>query len=496
MKKKIETTTSIKKNVFLSTIYQVLVLFIPLITAPYVSRVLGAEKIGIYSYTNSIQLYFTMVAALGTASYGTREIARARKSRTRRTKLFWEIELLTVFTSLACLSVWGLLIAFSRDYRIYYLILTLNIFDTMLDISWFYAGIEQFKYTIVRNSLIKILGTIAIFLFIKTPNDLAKYILIMSLTSLFGTISMWLYLPKFIKKMSFKNLRIFSHFKETFMYFIPKIATSIYTVLDKTLIGLITNNASENGYYEQATKIINIMKALAFTSLNSVLGSRISYLFAEKKYDEIHTKIEQSISYILFFGFGIMFGLIGVSELFIPSFFGDGYSKVITILRLMSPLVLIIGISNSLGSLYYNPAGLRTTSTKFIITGSVVNLILNLILIPKFWSYGACVATIIAEGTISTLYLLNCKGYLTFKKIAKLGWKKLIAGVVMLLVIFMTSNLITVMRRTLVIVCEFIFGSLTYIGILAILKDDSIQFVFNEMKKIFSKKGKEKLENG
>jgi len=278
-------TTSVKKNIILNTLYQILTLCIPFITTPYISRVLGANEIGIYSYTNSIQLYFSMFAALGTFTYGTREIARVRRSRTRRSKLFWEIELLTVFTSCICLAIWGILIAFSGKFKIYYLILTLNLINTMLDISWFYAGLEEFKYTIFQNSIFKILGAVLLFICIKTSNDLWLYILIMSLTSLLGTMTMWVYLPKFLKKTKIKNLKIFSHLKETFIYFIPTIATSIYTVLDKTLIGLITNDIKENGYYEQASKIINMIKVLTFTSLNTVLGSRNAYLFAKENYD-------------------------------------------------------------------------------------------------------------------------------------------------------------------------------------------------------------------
>ena len=398
--------------------------------------------------------------------------------------MFWEIELLTVFTSIICILIWGILIAFSRDFKIYFLILTINIINTMFDISWFYAGLEQFKYTIIQNSIFKILGAILIFTFVKQQSDLWLYFLITCSTSLMGTLTMWAYLHKFIQKIEFKKLNIFSHFKKTLVYFIPTIATSIYTVLDKTLIGLITNNITENGYYEQATKIINTLKALTFTSLNNVLESRISYLFIKKKYDEIHKKINQSINFIFFLGFGIMFGIIGISNLFVPIFFGEGYNKVILIMQLMSPLILIIGISTCLGSQYYNPAGLRKKSTKYIIIGSVINLILNLILIPKFLSIGACIATIIAEIIITILYVSNCNGFLTFKTILKVSWKKIISGVIMLGIITLISlfnfnNLVLLMIK----VC---IGFISYVVLLSVLKDESIKYIFN----FFNKKQK------
>ena len=191
--------------------------------------------------------------------------------------------------------------------------------------------------------------------------------------------------------------RFRNHFHETLIYFIPSVATSVYTVLDRTLIGTITNNRAENGFYHYTMQIINIMKALTFSSLNMVLGSRIAYLFAEEKYDEIKERIRDSINYILFMGIGICFGLIGVSGRFVPLYLGPGYDRVVTMLVLMSPIVVIIGVSNCLGSQYYTPSGNRKLSAKFIIIGAIVNLTLNLILIPRFWGYGAIVASLIAE---------------------------------------------------------------------------------------------------
>ena len=411
---------------------------------------------------------------------GCREIARYRDSKEKRSKLFWEIELLTVFTSIICIGIWGILIAFSKEFKIYFLILILNLINTMFDISWFYAGLEQFKYTIIQNSIFKVLGAVLIFVFIKQKSDLWLYFLIISSTSLMGTITMWAYLKKFIQKIEFKTLNIFSHFKKTLVYFIPTIATSIYTVLDKTLIGLVTNDVKENGYYEQASKIMNTAKALTYTSLNNVLESRISYLFIKKKYEEIRNRINQSMNYILFFGFGFIFGIIGVAKLFVPIFFGHGYEKVILILQLLSPLIIIIGISTCLGSQYYNPAGLRKKSTKFIIIGSVINLILNLILIPKFLSLGACIATIIAETIISILYLSNSNGFLTFKTVIKFSWRKLLAGIIMLCVIILISLLN--INNYIVLILEVGIGFITYITVLSILKDESIKYVLRFVK--------------
>lgn len=479
---------SLKKNFILSTMYQLLTIIAPIITAPYISRVLGSAGVGIYSFTYSIETYFSMFAALGTVSYGAREIARNRNDRDKYSKLFWEIEGLTIFTTIICMIGWGVVIMMNNEYRIYYIILTIFLLSTMFDISWFYTGMEQFKYTVTQNAIFKILGIVALFVFVKTKEDVAIYTAVMALTTFLGHLGMWIYLPKFIKKVPLKSINIWPHFKETLIYFIPTIATSIYTVLDKTLIGAITHDDNENGYYEQATKIMHIAKSLTFTSLNSVLGSRISYLYAEKKYDEIKNRISFSLDYILFMGIGICFGLIGVAKCFVPVFFGPGYDEVIFLLQLLSPVVIIIGISNCLGSQYYNPAGLRLKSAKYIIAGSVTNLIFNIIFIPMYKSDGAVIATLIAESVITILYMCNCGDVASWKLLFGKLYKKLIAGVAMLaVVLLMTVNL---PFKVIYLLLEIAAGGLVYLILLIAFKDSFvISFWNNYIKKKVKRHG-------
>lgn len=463
------TQPSLKKNIAISTLYQILLVILPMITAPYIARVLGPDQSGVYDFTNSIQTYFAMFAALGTASYGAREIARVRNDEKQRSVLFWEIELMTVMTSAACILVWFVFILFAKQYKVIYLVLTMGLFSTMFDISWFFAGMEQFTYTVSKNAVCKLAGVILMFLFVKRPEDLLLYIIIITASTMLGNLSMWLYIPRFITKVDFKRLRFRNHFHETLIYFIPSVATSVYTVLDRTLIGTITNNRAENGFYHYTMQIINIMKALTFSSLNMVLGSRIAYLFAEEKYDEIKERIRDSINYILFMGIGICFGLIGVSGRFVPLYLGPGYDRVVTMLVLMSPIVVIIGVSNCLGSQYYTPSGNRKLSAKFIIIGAIVNLTLNLILIPRFWGYGAIVASLIAETVITVLYFRHCNGYLTAGTLFREGWKKLVAGVLMLAVIRILDRFIA--SDIIALCAEVMAGFAVYCALIVLLRD-------------------------
>ena len=254
------SNSSLKCNFAYSMMFQIFTMITPFVTAPYVSRVLGPDGIGIQSYTGSIQSYFLLFAALGTASYGNREISQARDNKEAYSKKFYEIELITVLTCIVCLLAWIGLIFFDKKNQIYYIAMIPYIFGAMFDISWFYNGLENFKTTVTCNMLFKTIGIVAIFMFVKDENDLVLYILIMAITTMLANLSMWIYLPRYVCKITFKALMLKDHFKQTLMYFIPTIATSIYTVLDKTLIGVITQNDAQNGYYEQATKIINQLK--------------------------------------------------------------------------------------------------------------------------------------------------------------------------------------------------------------------------------------------
>lgn len=478
---------SVKRNYIYSLLYQILTMITPFITAPYVSRVLGADGVGIYSYTSSYMTYFTLVAALGTASYGMREIAQCRNNQQEYSKKFWEIELLTVFTTFTCLVAWIVLVLFSTTNKIYFIALIPQLIATMFDISWFYTGHERIGYTVFWNAICKIVGVICIFVFINDKSDVVLYIFLNAFILMLGNISMWVFLPRMLVRVNPKEFRFRRHLYETLIYFIPTIATTVYTVLDKTLIGTITQDNYQNGYYEQATKIINMAKTAVFVSVNTVMAARISYLFAENKIDEIKARIEKSIDFILLLGFAATFGIIAVAQDFVPVFFGDGYGPVVNLLYWMSPLILIIGVSNCLGSQYYTPAGLRKLSSKFIIMGAVVNLIMNLILIPKLEATGAVIGSIIAEFTISVMYFKNCSGYLKVSQVFKCSYKRLIAGIIMIVVVKFVSQL--QLSSLLLLLCEVIVGAIVYFVTLYIMKDSMLKDAFLMVKEKVSKNG-------
>lgn len=463
---------SVQLNVLLSTLYQILTMITPLITAPYTARVLGASGVGINSYTSSIQTYFLLLAAFGTYVYGSREIARNRDDVHRRSQIFWEIEILTIFTTLICLVGWLVVILAGGDNQVYYIIKTFNLLAVLFEISWFFAGIERFDFTVFINSAIKIISVICVFLFVKTQDHLPRFVAIFSISTFLGNLSMWLFLPKYVKKPVWKELKPWRHFKQTAIYFVPTIATSIYTVLDKTLIGVITKNNAENGFYEQATKIINMAKSVAFVALNNVLTSRMSYLYAQKDFEQIRRRTDESMGYISFMCVGIAFGIIAVAPDFVWAFFGKGYTEVITLLRIFSPIIIVIGISNCIASHYYTPAGRFKQISMFLIVGAVVNLVLNCIMIPFWGSTGAAIASVIAETVICILHVAYSQKQFTVIYIWKHFWKKLIAAVVMTAAIVPMAHLFD--RSIITVLCQVAVGVCVYCIVLILLRDSFV----------------------
>lgn len=461
---------SIKKNFMYSTAYQILMIIIPLFTGPYLARVLGADKLGIQSYTASVQSYFLNFAALGTQTYGAREISRHRDDNAAYSKLFWEIELVSVITSTISLLGWFILICCSSDNRIYYIAMIPNLIGSLLNITWLFNGLEKFKLTVMRNAIFQLAGVLLMFVLVRSKEDLLAYVLILSISNLLSNMSLWIYVPQLIKRVKINELKLFVHFRQTLLYFIPTIATSIYNMLDKTLIGLITEDSYQNGYYDQAEKIIKLAKTVSFTSLNSVVGVRISYLFENNKIEEIHNRINYSLNFILFMCIGSGFGIAAIAKDFVPLFYGPGYDPVVVMLYILCPIIVIIGMSHCMGSHYYTPSGRRAQSTKYLISGSVLNFCTNMVLIPKFGANGAAVASVMAELLITILYVKNCNGFATFGQIFRLGFKKIIAGIVMLFIVTLISRC-CLLRGWLLIICEVAIGATSYILTLLLLRD-------------------------
>ena len=472
---------SVIKNYIYNLSYQILILIVPLITTPYLSRVLGAENIGIYSYTLSVTTYFILFGSLGVAMYGQREIAYLQDNRKDRSKAFIEILIMRFITLGVFFIIFHFTIVLNGNYKMYYRILMLEFFANSIDISWFFQGLEEFKKTVSRNIIVKIISVIMIFILVKNQDNLKEYFIIYVLSNLIGNVTLWMYLPKYIEKVKLKELHIFRHLKPTIGLFIPQIAIQIYTVLDKTMIGTIISDKSEVGFYEQAQKIVKILMAIA-TSLGTVMMPRIAATYAKSEINKVREYMNKSFKFILMLAFPLMLGIISVAYHFVPVFYGEGYEKVIVLLCVISPIIVLVCLSNVTGNQYLLPTKQQNKYTISVVIGAIVNFILNLLLIKSWASVGASIATVIAEFSVTTTQFILIRKEIKLSNVIKISYKYMLSSVVMFLFsivigLLVKSNFIAVSLQ--VIVSVFI-----YFMMLIVLKD---QMIFEGIKIIKNK---------
>ena len=345
---------SILKNYIYNLSYQILTLILPIITTPYLARVLGAEGTGIYGYTFSIATYFILFGSLGVALYGQREIAYAQENKEKRKKTFIEIIIFRFITMAISIVVYYIFFMRKGEYSQYYTILLLELIAAAFDISWFFQGLEEFKKTVIRNILVRIVSVSCIFIFVKEPQDLNKFIFIYSLADLVGNLSLWLYLPKYLKGIEVKNINIVSQIPQILLLFVPQISNQLYKMLDTTMIGKIISDKAETGYYEQAQKVTRLLLTIV-TSLGTVMIPRMANTFASGDQKKVKEYMKNSFHFVFFLSFPMMFGISTVSNAFVPIFFGDGYEKVALLIKIISPILLLMGIANVIGTQYLLP---------------------------------------------------------------------------------------------------------------------------------------------
>ena len=478
---------SVKLNYIYNVSYQLLLIIIPIITTPYLARVLGPEGNGIYGYTYSIITYFTLLGTLGVSLYGQREVAYNQNNLLNRSKIFWEINLIRFITMGISIIVFFFMYCYEGVYSIYYRILIMEFISCMLTITWFFQGLEEFKIVVIRSMIIKFFSVILVFVLIKNQNDLWKYIAIVAGSSLLGSMSLWPMLKNRVKMVKFKDLNLKRHIKPILLLFIPQIALQIYTVLDKSMIGLLTNNMSEVAYYDQSQKIVKALLTV-ITSISTVMLPRIASCFAENNKKRIKEYMNNTFRFIFLFAFPLLFGIVAVANPFVPLFFGKGYEKIKIIMPLLSIIVIFISVSTIIGMQYLLSTKQQKKYTISIVVGAITNFILNLLLIGKFKSLGACVGTIVAEFVIMLLDLYFVRKDFDLIYIIKMGLKYLVLSLIMFIVIYPIQYL--ALSNFYILILQVFIGGLVYFILLLIVRDKFILEECNKFLEIINKKFK------
>ena len=476
---------SITKNYIYNLIYQILILVLPLITTPYISRVLGPTNIGIYSYTYSILSYFLLFGALGVSMYGQREIAYIGEDSSKRKKVFLEIIFFRFLTVILALLVYGIFFMRNSQYGIYYRIWALELVATGFEIGWFFQGMEEFKKTVVRNVLVRVISVTLIFVLVKNEQDLIKYITIYAIADLVGNLSLWAYLPKYFKGVKIKKLNIKSHFAPIILLFIPQIANQIYNMLDKTMIGRMIEDKSEVGFYEEGLKVIKVLVTIV-SSLGIVMVSRMASVFASGEEEKVKDYLKKSFQFTFILGVPMVFGIVSISEAFVPIFFGPGYEKTVILMNVLSPVVILCGLSSVMGYQYLLPTKRQKEYTISVFVGIIINFVLNYILILSYESVGASVATVISQIAVCCVQFYMIRKDMSLRELIKVSYKYVIAGIIMLAVCLGIKYFLGIGLKAMAI--QIFVGIIVYFISLLLMKDEYLKMLLFRLKLLIRRK--------
>lgn len=480
-----EKNASVKKNFLYNTLLQIAILIIPFLTTPYVSRRLGAENVGQFSFATAMVTYFTLIANLGSNTHGQRKTAYCRDNREHLSQAFWDIVSFRCIMSIVAIGLYLLYLYLFQDFSFINIIVIYHIIDIAIGITWFYQGIEDFKKITLRTLGIRLLLLCGIFIFVKNDQDLWRYALIMMLSTVLGNLVMWVPLRKYITTV--KRVHPFRDFKEIWLVFLPTIAVQVYTILDKSMIGFITGSDYANGCYEYSERIARLAITVV-TSVGTVILPRVANLFAKDNLDEAKRYVYLAFRVVWMVAIPIMLGLMAVSSVFVPWFLGTGYEDSILLLCIFSVLVLVVSMAYIVGLSYLVPTKQQNVYTAAVTVAAIVNFCANMILIPKFGAFGAAIASVLAECIGTSIQIVYCIGkkQLSATQIFKPAWKYIVSGVMMYLCLFLLKRVFSSGFISLVVLVSS--GMVIYAILLIILQDS---FFIDNTKKIilrFSKK--------
>ncbi len=468
------------KNYLYNLMYQIITILLPVITIPYISRVLGAEGLGRYSLTNAYAQYFVLFGMIGLTIYSSREIAYVRDNKENLSKTFWELNFLRFITMGIATTLYYIIFIFiiNDENNIINLIQGIILISAISDISWLFIGLEDFKKVAIRNIIVKLVGTSLIFIFIKNNCQVWLYALILNTTQLVGQVIMWFDIPKGIDFVKPEFSKMLDHLKFSVKLFIPQIAINIYTMLDKVMLGNLTNDA-QVGMYDNSQKIIKILITIV-TTLALVTMPKMANLHKKGKNKEFANNVYKSFSFVSFLAFPMAFGLVGVCKNFIPWFYGPGFKDIKLMFYFGSWLMITLAWSSIVGNQILISIKRQKEFTIAVTMGAIMNVIFNFILIKRFQGVGTTISSVIAEFTGMFIMVYFVRDIINIKRLFKPIPKYIISSILMFLVTWSIGRFVKANILGTFIQC--ITGGIVYIIIMILIKDENLMYALNFIK--------------
>ncbi len=433
---------SIKINALLNMVYTISNIIFPLLTFPYVSRILLADGMGKISFFTAIANYAIMIASLGISVYGIRATSNVRYNKKKLSKTTIELFLINLIMTIIVILTLLLLSFFVKkinsDKQLFYVYCIL-IFFSVFGMNWLYSGLEQYSYITKRSIAFKCLSLIFVFLFVHQKSDYVIYALIIVFSTTGSNILNFFYSKRFISFKNIKKLEIKKHIKPMIFLFTSILAVNIYTNLDTVMLGFICND-KEVGLYTIAVKIKGLLLSVV-NAISSVLLPRLSYYLNKNLIDEFNRILKKSISIIFMISLPLTIFFIIEAKDSVLLLGGSDYINAALCMQIIMPILLISGFSNIIGNQILIPMGKDSYFMKAVLAGSIVDLLFNTILMSKFGSIGAAVATLVAECIQMSIQLCFAWNYI-IKNIQVKSIIKIIISTIFSIIVIIIKNIV------------------------------------------------------
>ena len=458
------------KNYLYNLSYQILTIILPIITVPYVTRIFTSEALGNYVFYNSIVSYFSLFAMLGIGVYGTKQIAAASDV----SSTFWNIYAIQLIASILAISVYVIAVfSIPQMGGIIPLIVGITLFAKMIDISWLFSGKEDFKKITIRNTVVRVIGVISIFTFVKSSDDLYLYVFLIVIFDFLGQFVMWVPAKKFIKRPSFNTKIMKRNLHPIALLFLPQVAISLYVVLDRTLLGLL-GSYSDVGIYEQGQKLISILLKVV-SSLGVVMLPRVANLLSERRDKEAQNMVKFSFILYNLIIFPMIFGLIAVNEVFVKLFLGKNFQDVKYVLYVIVFNIMFVGWTNILG---YQVLVVRNKNKEFMLSTTIpafVSVAVNIAVIPFFGYIGASITSVVVEILVFAIQWYYSRNIINKNLLFNKDLAKIICSSLVMFGAVMLCKMTLGLDGIIGLIVYLVVGGISYLGMLFLLKTVNIR---------------------
>lgn len=479
---------SIGINFIYNILYEVFRIVVPLLTTPYISRVLGADGVGTFTLAQTYAQYFILFAGLGFSTYAARELVYVRDDEEKFQKTYMEIFIARMFLlAIAVILYWGVFFVMELKGDISYKICIIYLIASAFDISYYFKAIENFRTVAIRNIIVKVMAMILVFMLVKDSSQVWLYTLIIVMAEFVGQGIMLLSVEKSMWRISkIKIANIKHHLMGSLSLFIPALAIQMYTMLDKVMIGEICGEG-ETGYYENAQKMVRLASTIA-SSIVAVSVPRMSYYFASGNREEFKNHLGKVFSLVSFLCFPMCFGLIAVASNFSNWYYGSNFTGINILVMMGAPLIISLGWSNILGNMILIASGRQKYYTIAVYIGAALNVCMNAILIPQIGARGAMIASDLAEFVGMIVMFVFCQRIYDIISCLKNIWVYFFSAIVMCIIVKTIDILMP--YGILSTALEIFIGGLFYMLLMIKNHDDNIYRLINTVKKIKTRNGK------